>query len=186
MNLLEQSNEKTKSKVSKFLSIYFNKMKGVTRKETRVDYIDSLVSATGVLLAVSIICFLAVSFGFPMAMGPLGASCILVFAAHNGPLSQPRQVIGGHILCTTLGIIIWSIFGKSIFIIVITLTCVLILMSLTKTIHPPAAASALVAINFEPGWGYLIPIVIGIHLIVLISMLYNNLFPKRQYPTHWL
>ncbi len=120
-----------------------------------------------------------------MAMGPLGASCILVFAAHSGPLSQPRQVIGGHILSTTIGLIAWSIFGKSIVIIVITITIVLILMSLTKTVHPPAAASALVAINFEPGWGYLIPITIGIVLIVLISMLYNNLFPKRQYPKHW-
>ena len=187
MNLLEHStsNEKVKSRFSENLSAYINKMKGVARKETRVDYIDSLVSATGVLLAVSIICFLAVFFNYPMAMGPLGASCILVFAAHSGPLSQPRQVIGGHMLSTTIGLISWSIFGKSIVIIVITITIVLILMSLTKTVHPPAAASALVAINFEPGWGYLIPITIGIVLIVLISMLYNNLFPKRQYPKHW-
>ena len=121
-----------------------------------------------------------------MAMGPLGASCILVFAAHNGPLSQPRQVIGGHILSTVTGLIIWSIFGKSLFIIIISLVVVLILMSLTKTIHPPAAASALVAINFETGWGYLVPIVIGVSFIIVISLLYNNLFSKRKYPKHWL
>ena len=121
-----------------------------------------------------------------MAMGPLGASCVLIFAAHSGPLSQPRQVIGGHILSTTIGLVIWSIFGKSLSIIVITLVIVLIVMSLTKTIHPPAAASALVAINFETGWGYLIPIVIGTLFIVFIAMIYNNLFPKRQYPKHWL
>ena len=185
MNLLEHSNEKLKSQVSEGFSVYVNKMKGVARKETSVDYVDSLVSAIGVLFAVSIICYLAVFFHYPMAMGPLGASCILVFAAHSGPLSQPRQVIGGHLLSTTVGLVIWSIFGKSLFIIVITLVIVLILMSLTHTIHPPAAASALVAINFETGWGYLIPITIGIFLIVLISMLYNNLFPKRQYPKHW-
>lgn len=186
MNILEKSNKNIKSQSLEGLSVYLNKMKGVARKETRFDYIDSLISATGVFLAVSIICYLAVSFGYPMAMGPLGASCILVFAAHSGPLSQPRQVIGGHILSTITGLAIWSIFGKSLSIIVITLVIVLILMSLTKTIHPPAAASALVAVNFETGWGYLITIVIGSFFIVLISLLYNNLFSKRQYPKHWL
>ncbi len=186
MNIFEKSNENIKTQSVEGLSVYLNKMKGEAREETRFDYIDALISATGVFLAVSIICFLAVSFSYPMAMGPLGASCVLVFAAHNGPLSQPRQVIGGHILSTVTGLIIWSVFGKSLFIITVSLVVVLILMSFTKTIHPPAAASALVAINFETGWGYLIPIVIGVFLLVFISMLYNNLFPKRQYPKHWL
>ena len=185
IHLVEKSNERIKRQSLVSLSAYLHKMKGVARKETRIDYLDSLVSATGVLLAVSIICFLAVSLGYSMAMGPLGASCVLIFAAHNGPLSQPRQVIGGHILSTTIGLVIWSIFGKSLSIIVITLVIVLIVMSLTKTIHPPAAASALVAINFETGWGYLMPIIIGTFLIIFIAMIYNNLFPKRQYPKHW-
>src|SRR3954463_6963866 len=186
MNIFDESNENIKTQSVEGLSVYLNKMKGEARKETRFDYIDSLISATGVFLAVSIICFLAVSFNYPMAMGPLGASCVLVFAAHNGPLSQPRQVIGGHILSTVTGLIIWSIFGKSLMIIVISLVIILILMLFTNTSHPPAAASALVAINFETGWGYLIPIVIGAFLLVIISILYNNLFPKRQYPKHWL
>ena len=53
MNLLEHSTstEKVKSRFSENLSVYINKMKGVARKETRVDYIDSLVSATGVLIS---------------------------------------------------------------------------------------------------------------------------------------
>ena len=186
MNLMEKTNESIKSQHIEALLNYFNKMKGVSKKETKFDYIDSLISVTGVFIAVSFICLLAFSFRYPMAMGPLGASCILVFAAHNGPLSQPRQVVGGYILSTVTGLIIWSIFGKSIFIIIIALVVVLFFMSLTKTVHPPAAASALVAINFETGWGYLIPIAIGVFILIFISMLYNNLFPKRQYPQYWL
>ena len=88
IHLVEKSNERIKRQSLVSLSaIISHKMKGVARKETRIDYLDSLVSATGVLLAVSIICFLAVSLGYSMAMGPLGASCVLIFAAHNGPLS---------------------------------------------------------------------------------------------------
>jgi CBS-domain-containing membrane protein len=186
MNTFEKPNSDIKSQPFEGLFHYLNKMKGESRSKTRFDYMDSLISASGVFLSVSIICLLAVFFHYPMAMGPLGASCVLVFIAHQGPLSQPRHVIGGHTLSTVTGLMIWSIFGKSLFIIIISLVIVLILMSLTNTIHPPAAASALVAINFETGWGYLIPIVIGAFLLVLISILYNNLFPKRQYPKHWL
>ncbi len=186
MNSLEKSNTEFKSRSYEGLHNYFNKMKGETRSETKFDYIDSLISAAGVFLAVSIICLLAVFFSYPMVIGPLGASCVLVFIAHSGPLSQPRQVIGGHILSTFTGLIIWSLFGKSLVIIIISLVVVLILMSLTNTIHPPAAASALVAINFETGWGYLIPIMIGALFLVLLAIFYNNLFPKRQYPKHWL
>ncbi|WP_338472397.1 HPP family protein [Niallia sp. XMNu-256] len=186
MNSLEKSNTEIKSRSFEGVSNYLNKMKGESRSEVKFDYIDSLISATGVFLAVSIICLLAVYFNYPMVIGPLGASCVLVFIAHSGPLSQPRQVIGGHILSTITGLLIWSIFGKSLFIIMISLVVVLILMSLTNTIHPPAAASALVAINFETGWGYLIPIIIGVLFLVLLAILYNNLFHNRQYPKYWL
>lgn len=185
MNSIEKSNGDIKTQSFEGFVQYVNKMKGKPRSETRFDYIDSLISATGVFLAVSIICLLAVFFHYPMVIGPLGASCVLVFIAYQGPLSQPRQVIGGYILSTTTGLIIWSTFGKSLSIIIVSLVIVLLLMSLTNTIHPPAAASALVAINFETGWGYLIPITIGAILLVIIAMLYNNLFSNRQYPKHW-
>src|SRR6476646_6327332 len=116
MDTFEKPDSGIKSQPFDGLFHYLNKMTGDSRSKTRFDYIDSLISATGVFLAVSIICLLAVFFHYPMAMGPLGASCVLVFIAHQGPLSQPRQVIVGHILSTITGLMIWSIFGKSLFI----------------------------------------------------------------------
>ncbi|MEJ9227981.1 HPP family protein [Peribacillus butanolivorans] len=168
------------------LKAYLKKMKGETRDKDRIDYIDSFVSAIGGLIAIIIISFVAVYLGYPMALAPLGASCVIVFGAHKGILSQPRNVIGGHIISTTSALIIWSIFGKSLFIIGLVLAIVLLIMTLTKTVHPPAAASALVAVNSQAGWGFLISIAIGTILLVFISMIYNNLFQARQYPKHWL
>jgi len=66
------------------------------------------------------------------------------------------------------------------------LAFVLILMILTKTVHPPAAASAIVAINTQAGWGYLGIIMICAFVVVLISTVYNNLFQDRQYPRYWV
>ncbi|MFS0634772.1 HPP family protein [Mesobacillus foraminis] len=168
------------------VTAYLKKMRGQPKRETSIDFIDSLVSATGGLIAISILSILAVYLGYPMALAPIGASCVLVFGAHKGPLSQPRHVIGGHFISAASALIIWEFLGKSLFTIAIALAVVLILMAFTHTVHPPAAASALVAINSEPGWGFLLPIVICPVLLVIISTFYNNLFHSRQYPKYWM
>jgi CBS-domain-containing membrane protein len=168
------------------VAAYLKKMKGEARKEDRIDYVDSFVSAIGGLIAITMISFVIVYLGFPRAVAPLGASCIIVFGAHKSPLSQPRNVIGGHLIATTVALMIGSLLGNSLFIMGLVLAIVLILMTVTQTIHPPAAASALIAVNFQEGWDFLIPIVIGTLLLVLISTIYNNLFQTRQYPKHWL
>lgn len=94
-------------------------------------------------------------------------------------------MIEGHLLSTISALVMWSLLGKSLFSIGIVLVTVLILMALTKTIHPPAAATALVVVNNQTGWGFLIPILLGVLLLIFISILYNNLFSKRQYPQYW-
>ncbi|MFC0471428.1 HPP family protein [Halalkalibacter kiskunsagensis] len=165
---------------------YISKMKGVSAQDQSVRIIDSLVSAGGGLIAMTIISILAVSLSYPMALGPIGASCLLVFAAHEGPFSQPRHIIGGHLLSTVTALSIWDVFGRSHITIGITLAIVVILMIITRMMHPPAAASAIVAINSQAGWGLLLTIVLSAVIVVGISVLYNNLFESRNYPKRWI
>ncbi|WP_280637199.1 HPP family protein [Alkalihalobacillus sp. BA299] len=61
-----------------------------------------------------IISLIAVPFGFPMVLGPIGASCLLVFAAHASPFSQPRHILGGHFISTIVALSIWDILEKRI------------------------------------------------------------------------
>ncbi|MEK1831858.1 HPP family protein [Priestia megaterium] len=161
-------------------------MKGELKEEPKINYRDAVVSSIGGLIAIIISSAIALALGYPMALAPIGASCVLVFGAHKGPLSQPRHVIGGHLLATVSALIIWSLFHRSLITIAIVLAFVLILMILTKTVHPPAAASAIVAINTQAGWGYLGIIMICACVVVLISTVYNNLFQDRQYPRYCL
>lgn len=168
------------------LTAYLNKMKGEATNKDRINYIDSLVSAIGGLMAILMIGLVAFSLEYPMVLGPIGASCLLVFGAHKGELSQPRNVIGGHLFSTASALIFLSILGKSLFTIGLVLAFVLILMTLTKTLHPPAAASAVVAVNTQAEWGFLVTVVLGALLLVIISIIYNNLFRTRQYPSRWL
>jgi CBS-domain-containing membrane protein len=84
-----------------------------------------------------VISVIAVSLGYPMALGPLGASCLLIFGAHNGPFSQPRHIIGGHFLATFAALAIWDVSWRNNFTVSISLGAVIIIMILTKAIHPP-------------------------------------------------
>jgi CBS-domain-containing membrane protein len=167
------------------LTTYIKKMKGETIFKSRLNYVDLMISSFGCLFAMSMISIIAISIGYPMALGPLGASCLLIFGAHNGPFSQPRHIIGGHLIATLAALIIWNIFDGSFFIIGITLAVVIILMVLTGTIHPPAAASAIVAINSGAGWGFIACMIICSIFLVIISLFYNNLFQSRRYPKYW-
>jgi CBS-domain-containing membrane protein len=167
-------------------SAYIKKMKGEATYKSNLNYVDLLISAVGGLVAMSIISMIAISLGYPMVLGPIGASCLLIFGAHNGPFSQPRHIIGGHFIATFASLAILDMFGRSFLTIGITLAVAIIIMFLTNTIHPPAAASAIVAINTGAGWGFMLSILLCGVLLVLMSLLYNNLFQSRQYPKHWI
>ena len=165
---------------------YFKKMKGESTTKSELNYMDLVISAIGCLIAMSLISIIAVSLNYPMALGPVGASCLLIFGAHKSPFSQPRQVIGGHFIAATAAITISELFGRSSFTIGLTLGIVIILMVVFNTIHPPAAASAIVVINTGVDWGFIPCMLLCIVLLVGMSLFYNNLFDARQYPKHWI
>ncbi|PMC35999.1 HPP family protein [Bacillus sp. UMB0899] len=183
---VEKTLQKNQQSVILFFHSYLMKMKGNQRIHTNVKLGDTIISAGGGLIAITLISFVVVMLGYPMILGPMGASCLLVFAAHSLPFSQPRQIVGGHLVSTFTALLIWSVFGKSHLSIGLTLAIVLFLMITFKLIHPPAAASAMVAINTEAGWGLLFSIILSSVLLISISVLYNNLFKNRQYPKQWI
>ena len=65
------------------------------------------------------------------------------------------------------------------------------IMEQTRTMHPPAAATALIAVlGSEAVWamGYwyaLAPAAVGSSVLVAVGVLVNNLSSKRRYPHYW-
>lgn len=169
-----------------FFSVYIKKMKGEKSNISSHKVTEHLVSAFGGLVAMCLISLVAFTLGYPMVLGPIGASCLLVFVAYSGPFSQPRSVIGGHIIATLAALTVWEFFGRTYLTIGITLALVMFLMAILNMMHPPAAASAVVAINVQVGWGFFVAIVVSAVLVVVFSVFYNNLFKDRQYPKHWI
>jgi CBS-domain-containing membrane protein len=141
----------------------------------------AIIIATLYLLSVEldlVECFLA----------PLGASCALVVGAPAAPFVQPRNVIVGNVLSALVGLVAFRVFGQTAWwTLAIAIGVAMAVMVATKTFHPPAAVTVLLPLLLQITdltWA-LIPVGVGAVIVVVIGMLYNNLFPERQYPMFW-
>jgi CBS-domain-containing membrane protein len=165
---------------------YLCKMKGGVTTAPTASVKDAIISGIGGLLGIGIVSYLSVLSGFPWLMAPFGASCVLAFSIHKGPLSQPRAIIGGHIVSTTAGLLVLNLFGETWWSIALAVCLAIIGMMLTKTVHPPAGADPIVVIMAKASWLFLLhPVLIGAVALVIVALVYNNLFKERQYPQYW-
>ncbi|MEY9976431.1 HPP family protein [Lysinibacillus sp. RC79] len=166
---------------------YLSKMKGKGRSPLQVDVKDSFTGFTGGFLTIVTLIYLTNITSTEWLMAPFGASCVLVFGVWNAPLSQPRNVIGGHFLSTFIGLFMYQLFGNEPWAIALAVGLAIAIMMLTKTTHPPAGADPLVVMLGTYSWNYLIsPVLIGSIIIVIFALLINNLRSNRNYPTFWV
>jgi hypothetical protein len=121
-----------------------------------------------------------------------GASAVLLFGTES-PLAQPRAVIGGHVIAAFVGTTLYVLMqstGLNWLIGALAVAFSIVLMQVTKTIHPPAGATALIAVLGsaeikDSGFLYIVvPTFSGAIILVLVSILVMNL--KFRYPKFWL
>ena len=64
------------------------------------------------------------------------------------------------------------------------------LMMLTRTVHPPGGATALIAVIGPEalramGWAYVFPVLVGSLALLLVALVSNNLLEAGSYPDRW-
>ncbi|GBG34255.1 Transmembrane protein DDB_G0269096 [Hondaea fermentalgiana] len=127
-----------------------------------------------------------------MILGSFGATSVLLFAAPVVPFSQPRNVIGGHLISAFVGVSALKLCGGNA-ALAVPLACGASIMAMqaTNTVHPPAGGTALIAVMGSPaltamGYGLLVPTGLGSGLLVASAVLYNNtLRGAMRYPQYW-
>jgi hypothetical protein len=112
----------------------------------------------------------------------------------DSPLAQPRSAILGQLISSIVGISITKLFLLSphfdslrFLSGALSVGVASALMGVTKTVHPPAGATALLCSTTpaieELGW-FLIPLVlIGSALLVAVGCVLNNI--QRTFPVFW-
>lgn len=68
----------------------------------RPSWLDLLRSLIGASLSIALLIMLSHWSGHLWIMAPFGASCVLLYAAAQSPLAQPRNVIFGHLIAATV------------------------------------------------------------------------------------
>ncbi|PHH76607.1 hypothetical protein CDD80_1393 [Ophiocordyceps camponoti-rufipedis] len=132
--------------------------------------------------------------GVPVIVGSFGAAAVLEFCTIESPLAQPRNAILGQIISAAAAIIVAKLFQLSHHFEQIrwvggALACAsaTALMNLSGTVHPPAGATALLAV-VDPrivrlGWLLLPVIMLGCGLMLVLALLVDNI--DRRFPVYW-
>ena len=121
--------------------------------------------------------------GAALLIAPFGASCVLVFALPASPLAQPRNVIGGHLISTAVGLGAFVVFGATPLGFAAGVGLATAAMLLTRTMHPPAGADPIVVILAGASWSFLVtPVFAGAVAIVVAGVAYHRGLTGSVYP----
>jgi len=144
------------------------------------NYQNILISSLGAFLCIFLIAYLnSVDETNIWLIPPFGASLVLVMSVHESPLAQPRNVFFGHILSASSGVFLFYLLGNSPISISLALSLAIILMMITKTIHPPAGANPIIAILGAKSFEFVImPVATGALFIVIFAFIYNKIWKR--------
>lgn len=163
-------------------------------KETLIDYKEHFWSFLGAFIGIGLIAFfqsdlLSQSENI-FLIGSFGASSVLVYGAIQSPLAQPRNLIGGHLISATIGVTIYKILPEIIWLTApLAVSLSIVVMQITKTLHPPGGATALIAIIGSEkvkalGYFYVLsPVFTGSMILLVAALIFNNITSHRKYPT---
>jgi CBS-domain-containing membrane protein len=147
--------------------------------------INRLLPGLGGFIAIFLGYYLGSISNLSLLMAPFGASCVLVFALPDSPLAQPRNVVGGHVLSSLIGLLLLIFFGVHSWSIALAVGLAILVMQWTHTVHPPAGADPIVIMLAGAGWSFLLtPVLAGALLIVLVGFIYHKA-TKTVYPKRW-
>ena len=167
----------------------------VLYKETLIDVREHIWTFIGSFLGIGIIGFINskyfTAYDNLFMIGSFGASSVLIYGIINSPLAQPRNLIGGHVLSALVGVTMHKLIPGEVWLSsALAVSVSIVVMQITKTLHPPGGATALIATTGSAkinslGYFYAFsPIFTGVMILFLVAVVCNNATPHRQYPAN--
>lgn len=171
------------------------KARYVLYKETLVDAKEHLWTFIGSFFGIGLIALTQAQSLDKLEniflIGSFGASSVLIYGAIQSPLAQPRNLVGGHLVSAFMGVCIYKLIPDPIWISApLAVSLSIVAMQMTKTLHPPGGATALIAVIGTPkikalGFMYVLsPVLSGVLILLLVAIIANNLTKNRKYPTN--
>lgn len=171
---------------NKFL-LYISKFKGEGAvAPAKVNKTQMFFSGIGALAGIFAVSTIAFNYNVPMVIGSFGASAVLIYAAIDSPLAQPRNLIGGHVVSAIVAVLIYQLMGRSDLTLALAVSLAVVAMLATNTLHPPGGATALIAVDSQQGFMFVLtPVLAGALIMLLVALVVNNISSQRTYPKRW-
>jgi CBS-domain-containing membrane protein len=175
---------------------YFNKMRGITTSPPGVSFPEVFWSWIGAFFGIGAVAYINYNLlsdsDLLMLIGSFGASAVLLYGAPKSPLAQPRNLVGGHVLSALIGVASYQMLAPHLWLAsALAVATAIAVMHLSKTLHPPGGATALIAVMgstkiYALGYLYAIfPVAAGACIMLLVALLVNNIPKTRRYPEFW-
>lgn len=169
--------------------------RNVIYKETLIDHKAHVWGFLGSFLGIGFIGYIQSYYlsqqDSLFLIGSFGASSVLIYGITNSPFSQPRNVLGGHLLSALIGVTIARLFPETLwFAAALAVSLSIVLMQVTKTLHPPGGATALIPIigsEKVKSLGYLYvlnPVLSGLVILLVIALIRNYISRANSYPAN--
>lgn len=171
----------------------YRKSKYVVYRHTILNPSDHFWTFVGAFIGIALVGYLqGTQFGQTdniLLIGSFGATAVLIFGATNSPLAQPRNLIFGHLISAFIGVLIHKLIPDQLWLAsALAVSLSIVSMQITKTMHPPGGATALIAnIGSEKikalGFGYVLsPVLSGVLILFTVAVIVNNIPKNRNYP----
>ena len=96
----------------KLLLLSFGKWRGAGKvAPARVSVRQTLFAVFGAFVAIFLLQSLSDLTSLQMMVGSFGATVTLLFGYPELPFSQPRNIVGGHLLGSLTGLVFFHLFG---------------------------------------------------------------------------
>ncbi len=168
--------------------------KYIIYKETFVDYREHFWSFVGAFVGIGLIAYIQshslAEYDNIFLIGSFGASSVLIYGAIQSPLAQPRNLIGGHFISALIGVSIYHFLPDIIWLTApLAVSLSIVVMQITKTMHPPGGATALIPIigtEKVKAVGFMYPfspVLTGALILFIVALVFNNITSHRKYPS---
>lgn len=175
------------------IQYHAKRAKYIVYQETLVDFREHLWTFIGSFSGIGLIGLLSSRYFTAsdnlFLIGSFGASSVLIYGAINSPLAQPRNLIGGHLICALVGVTIHKLVPGEVWLTAaLSVSLSIVAMQMTKTLHPPGGATALIAnigsakIQALGYWYVLSPVLSGVIILLMVAVICNNATSHRKYP----
>ncbi len=139
-----------------------------------------LTVSIGVTLALVLVGVLANFIHHPLLIAPLGASSLLLFGFPDSAFSQPRNFLGGNLICALVGLAFIHFIGDYWWTVALATGLATAVMMISDTLHPPAASIPMIVSNLHAAWSFLLfPNFCGCLVVLGLALLYHFFYPKR-------